>query len=134
MMVNTAACTRNQVITQNDTGFDTSQRLAMDAGYDQQREGALLASIDWPNDGDRLFEIAALDGPSINGWLSLNGESNALFLPRRMWDTLGGVEERFDAPGGGFLNLDTFRRAVEMPEAQLASHAARARGRIRSGR
>jgi len=99
-------------------GFDTSQRLAMDAGYDTQREDALLASIDWPTDGYRLFEIAALDGPSINGWLSLNGESNALFLRRRMWDALGGVEERFDAPGGGFLNLDTFRRAVEMPEAQ----------------
>jgi tetratricopeptide (TPR) repeat protein len=100
-------------------GFDTSQRLAMDAGYDRQREDALLASIDWPNDGYRLFEIAALDPSSINGWLSLNGESNALFLSRAMWDALGGVEERFDAPGGGLVNLDTFRRAVEMPEAQL---------------
>jgi hypothetical protein len=100
-------------------GFDTNQRLAMDAGYDQRREDAMLASIDWPNDGYRLFEIAALDGSSVNGWLSLNSESNALFLPRKMWDALGGVEERFDAPGGGLLNLDMFRRAVEMPEARL---------------
>jgi hypothetical protein len=100
-------------------GFDSSQRLAMDAGYDRRQEDALLASIDWRTDGYRLFEIAALDPSSVNGWLSLNGESNALFLPRRMWDVLGGVEERFDEPGGGLLNLDTFRRAVELPESRL---------------
>jgi tetratricopeptide (TPR) repeat protein len=100
-------------------GFDTNQRLAMDAGYDKAREDGLLASIDWPNDGYRLFEISALDGSSINGWLSLNGESNALFLSRAMWDLLGGVDERFDAPGGGLVNLDVFRRAVETPKARL---------------
>lgn len=100
-------------------GFDSNQRMAMDAGYDKHREDALLASIDWPNDGYRLFEISALDGSSIDGWLSLNGESNALFLSRDMWDRLGGVDERFDAPGGGLVNLDVFRRAVEMPDARL---------------
>jgi hypothetical protein len=100
-------------------GFDTNQRLAMDAGYDKPREDALLASIGWPTDGYRLFEIAALDGSSAQGWLSTVNESNGLFLPRRIWEELGGVEERFDAPGGGLLNLDTFRRAVETPDAQV---------------
>jgi Glycosyl transferase family 2 len=100
-------------------GFDSSQRLAMDAGYDRRQEDALLASIDWPSDGYRLFEIAALDPSSVNGWLSLNGESNALFLARKVWEQLGGVEERFDEPGGGLLNLDTFRRAVELPESRV---------------
>jgi hypothetical protein len=100
-------------------GFDANQRLAMEAGYDKPREDALLASIDWPSDGYRLFEIAALDGSSAQGWLSIVNESNGLFLPRELWRELGGVEERFDAPGGGLLNLDTFGRAVEMPDTQL---------------
>jgi hypothetical protein len=31
---------------------------------------------------------------------------------------LGGFDERFDVPGGGLLNLDTFRRAMELPSAR----------------
>ena len=100
-------------------GFDTSQRLAVEGGYDRRREDALLASIDWPNDGYRLFEIAALDGSSVQGWLSPANESNALFMGRSLWGELGGLEERFDAPGGGVLNLDTFRRALELPDTRL---------------
>src|SRR5207302_7710542 len=46
-------------------------------------------------------------------------ESNALFLHRKLWDELGGLDERFDAPGGGLLNLDTFKRAVEWSDAGL---------------
>ena len=100
-------------------GFDSSQALAIEGGYDKRRADALLASIDWPHDGYRLFEIAALDGSSVYGWLSSINESNGLFLPRTMWEELGGVDERFDAPGGGFLNLDTFGRAVELPGGHL---------------
>jgi glycosyltransferase involved in cell wall biosynthesis len=95
------------------------QRFAMRAGYDQAREDSLLASIGWPQDGYRLFEIATLDESSINGWLAPIAESNGLFLRRASWNLLGGVDERFDLPGGGLANLDTFRRAVELPDAQL---------------
>lgn len=64
-------------------GFDTSQRLAVEAGYDRCREDALLASIDWPQDGYRLFEIAALDGSSVQGWLSpTSRRRNACSLTR----------------------------------------------------
>ena len=99
-------------------GFD-QQRWAIDAGYDAAREDALLDSIDWPSDGYRLFEIGCLDGSSIDGWFLPIAESNALFLRREMWDGLAGVDERFDAPGGGFLNLDIFRRALEIPASRL---------------
>src|SRR5258706_11679173 len=37
------------------------QRWSMRSGYDQIREDALLASIDWANDGYRLFEIGTMD-------------------------------------------------------------------------
>jgi len=99
-------------------GYDL-QSWAMRAGYDQVREDALLASIGWPEDGYRLFEIATMDESSFDGWLAPIGETNALFMRREHWDTLGGVDERFDYPGGGFLNLDTYRRAGDVPGAEL---------------
>jgi hypothetical protein len=95
------------------------QRMSVQAGYDQNREDCLLASIGWPEDGYRLFEIAALDESSLDGWFYPTQESNALFLKREIWEKLEGFDERFDAPGGGLVNLDTFRRAIEMPNARL---------------
>jgi tetratricopeptide (TPR) repeat protein len=99
-------------------GFDF-QRFAMRAGYDAAREDALLASINWPEDGYRLFEISTMDESSIEGWFFPIAESNALFLKRELWDALQGMDERFDAPGGGLVNLDMFDRALALPDAQL---------------
>jgi hypothetical protein len=95
------------------------QRMLVETSYDRNQEDALLASIDWPRDGYRLFEIATLDESSFNGWFYPTQESNALFMKRAMWNELGGVDERFDAAGGGLLNLDMFRRAMELPSARL---------------
>jgi len=98
-------------------GFDF-QGWAIEGGYNRDREDALLASIDWRRDGYRLFEIATLAGSSSDGWFLPIGESNALFLRREAWDALGGLDERFDAPGGGLVNLDTWRRTMELPDAE----------------
>jgi glycosyltransferase involved in cell wall biosynthesis len=95
------------------------QRWSMEAGYNQQREDEMLASIGWPQDGYRLFDIAAFDESSVDGWFSQIEESNALFLSRDSWDRLGGVDDRFDAPGGGYINLDTLGRAMELPDSEL---------------
>ena len=95
------------------------QWRSMECGYDRAREDALLDSVGWPNDGYRLFEIGAMDESSVDGWFRGIAESNALFLRREFWELLGGLDERFDAPGGGLLNLDTFNRALEWPEAEL---------------
>jgi glycosyltransferase involved in cell wall biosynthesis len=95
------------------------QWRAMESGYDRAQEDALLQSIDWPNDGYRLFEIGVMDESSVDGWFKPIAESNALFLRREFWEVLGGLDERFDASGGGLLNLDTYNRAVQWPEAQL---------------
>jgi glycosyl transferase family 2 len=95
------------------------QAWAMQSGYDNAREDALLASIDWPSDGYRLFDVGTMDESSVDGWFEPISETNALFLRRELWDVLGGVDERFDAPGGGLINLDTFRRLLELPDAEL---------------
>ncbi len=95
------------------------QRRAMLNGYDHAREDALLASIAWPQDGYRLFEIGTLDKSSVFNCLGPIAESNALFLRREVWDRLGGMDERFDEPGGGLVNADVLRRAVELPGAEL---------------
>jgi len=94
-----------------------AQNWAVCRGFDEAQEDALLEEIDWPREPYRLFEISTLDGSS-----SLFGpiaESNTLFLRRALWDELGGMDERFDQPGGGFVNLDTLERALDLPGAEL---------------
>jgi glycosyltransferase involved in cell wall biosynthesis len=93
------------------------QRFSSDKGYDQAAEDALLESIGWPADGYRLFDIATAEirGGPTGAML----ESNALFLPRALWEELGGYDERFSEPGGSVVNPDTLIRAVALPGAQL---------------
>lgn len=99
-------------------GYDI-QRMSVEAGYDQAGEDALLRSIEWPSDGYRLFDISTLDESSPDGWFSMFNESNALFLSRDFWTAMDGVDECFDAPGGGLLNLDTLVRALETDGSKL---------------
>ena len=89
------------------------------AGHDQQAEDRLLDEIDWPSDGYRLFEIAILAASSGRGWFGPMGESSALFLPRPLWNELGGLDERFSLPGGGLVNHDLYRRVCSLRQAQL---------------
>jgi len=88
-------------------------------GYNRHMEDQLLERIRWPEDGYRLFEIAALAGSSRGGWFAPKSESSSLFLPRKSFDRLGGYDERFDQAGGGFVNLDTYIRACELPDSEL---------------
>lgn len=95
------------------------QSRSVAAGYDARAEDALLAAIGWPADGYRLFEVAALAGSNAAGWFAPMAESCCLFLRRALFDELGGYDERFDLPGGGLVNLDTFVRACELPGTEL---------------
>jgi glycosyltransferase involved in cell wall biosynthesis len=102
------------------------QALASLSGYDSKEEDRLLDSIQWPRDGYRLFEVSTLGESSLEGWFpnfndssETMSESNALFMKREAWNLLGGFDERFNLPGGGLLNLDTYRRALDLPDARL---------------
>lgn len=89
------------------------QQEAVEVGYDTDSELQLLRSIDWPSDGYRLFEISCLNGSSLFGFFLPVSESNCISLPRRIWNRLSGYDTRFDLPGGGFINLDFYKRACE---------------------
>ena len=90
-------------------------------GYNREKEDALLEKIAWPNDGYRLFEIGSpLQGsvPKIT-WFNKMLESNCLFMNRSAFAAIGGADERFNFPGGGFLNMDIYRQASELEDTQL---------------
>ena len=91
------------------------------AGYNQAREDRLLERIAWPSEGYRLYEIGAplRGGASHTTWFNRMFESNCLILRRERFDRLGGLDPRFDLPGGGFANLDFFKRASETPGAEF---------------
>jgi glycosyltransferase involved in cell wall biosynthesis len=100
-------------------GFDMQAEL-LSRGHGTDDEDALLARIDWPSEGYRLFEVGVLD-ESNQHWQTRRQvtESNALFLRRAAWEDLGGMDERFASTAGGLVNLDTFTRAVEASEGRV---------------
>lgn len=100
-------------------GPDTHMNAAA-SGYDQAAEDRLLAECGWEQDGYGLFAVSSLSGSSRRGFFGPLGESNALFLPRGMWEELGGLDERFSLPGGGLVNHDLYRRACALPGAEVA--------------
>lgn len=89
------------------------QNFSMLDGYCQAVEDTLLESVDWRGDGYSLFSIASLAGSSAGGWLRPLGESNCLSVSRGLFKRLGGLDERFIARGGGLVNLDFYRRAID---------------------
>jgi len=90
-------------------------------GYNKEREDQLLRNINWPNAGYRLFEIGTplvyKDFPNYT-WFYKPLESNCLFLRKANYLAIGGADERFDKPGGGFMNIDLFKRACDFQTSQ----------------
>lgn len=90
------------------------QNRSMLEGYNQQVEDQLLDSIDWPEDGYRLFEISTLAQSSMPGFLSgFPSECSWLGLSREGFDRLGGYDPAFKSPGGGLVNHDLIHRAAQ---------------------
>ena len=90
-------------------------------GYNQEIEDKLLNSVPWQQNGYELFNISVLAGSSRSGWFKPIAESNALFLTKEMWQELDGVDEQFQTPGGGLVNLDLYIRANELQASTLFS-------------
>ena len=95
-----------------------AQNLSISEGYNQEVEDRLLEKIDFPSAGYRLFEVGtALRTANENiNWMNRLFESNCFFMGTGFFRELGGADERFDFPGGGFINSDIFKRAVDHPD------------------
>ncbi len=97
----------------------TVQRTSMNEGYTKDFEDAMLGSLDWKNNGYRLFEKSVFDESSGAHWFDPRiSESNSLFMSRALWSEINGFSEDFQSLGGGFLNLDTLTRATSLEETQ----------------
>jgi glycosyltransferase involved in cell wall biosynthesis len=109
------------VFTQSLTLGHGRQWENVAVGYDAAAEDRLLDSIRWPEDGYRLFEIATwLSGEtSERRWSIPFYESNALFMPRALWEETGGYDPAFESPGGGFASCDMFARATALADTQI---------------
>ncbi len=94
------------------------QQESVNSGYGLESEAALMRSINWPEDGYRLFDIACFSGSCASGFFLPNSESNCISVPRDIWQKLGGFDIGFNLRGGGLANLDFYKRACEFPGVQ----------------
>jgi glycosyltransferase involved in cell wall biosynthesis len=81
------------------------QAVSVCQGYDVSVQEELLESINWTNNGYRLFQIGSLCLANPKGLFSSILESNCYFASRQAFDDIGYADESFQQPGGGSLNL-----------------------------
>jgi glycosyltransferase involved in cell wall biosynthesis len=92
------------------------QNISVPFGYNQVVEDDLLEGTNWYDDGYRLFTISSFDPSSRFGYGRCPAETNSLFMPRHLWEQIGGYEPRFASSGGGLANLDIWARVCNDPE------------------
>lgn len=98
---------------------DKLQKIAMLEGYDQRVEDELLAGSGWEEDGYALFSISCLSGSSAKGWFRPISESNCIAVSAEMFESVGGFDEAFVTAGGGYSNLDFYKRVCEIQTSEL---------------
>jgi hypothetical protein len=86
----------------------------------ERSEGeGLLERNGWLEDPYRMFEVSLFMGKERLGWFGQMWDSAFLALPRDVFESIGGCDERFDVPTSGLLGPDLFARAVTYPQAQV---------------
>ncbi len=95
------------------------QNESMLHGYDQKYEDRLFESVAWPSDGYRLFDIGHFIGE--RDWFDGLWESNCMFVPRKLLEQIGALDESFTIPGGEYANLDFYERMTSAPDVALVS-------------
>lgn len=93
---------------------DEHQSIASRRGYTQEVEDEMLAELDWQADGYRLFRRAAWAFSNPSGHFGFIAESCATFMSRETYEVVGGYDEAFALPGGGYANLDFFKRCCAL--------------------
>ncbi len=92
------------------------QNVSMLNDYDQSVEDQLLDSINWRQEGYRLFDISTIAQSSNVGFLGGMPRECSFFAMRKsQFDEIGGFDERFQCPGGGLVNQDFLKRTLAIP-------------------
>ncbi len=107
------------VVTQQWYLGPGQQHETLREGYDRGYEDRLLEQIGWPSRGYDLFEVGTFVGD--RDWFDPFSESNCLFVGRRLLEQVGGLDEAFAAPGGGFANLDLYERLASSPGVSVVT-------------
>lgn len=97
------------------------QSEAMLEGYDRTVEDRMLAESRWEEDGYRLFDISCFAASSREGWFRPISECNTVCIPRTLFEAVGGFDARFQSKGGGYVNLDFYKRVCEFPGTTLVT-------------
>jgi cephalosporin hydroxylase len=97
------------------------QRWLTLVGYTREQEDQLFERIRWPLNGYDLFRIGSPMSDNPEHWFDGITETNCLMLPAALYDRIGGFDEGFDQAGGGFANLDLWRRASSSAAAPLVA-------------
>lgn len=95
------------------------QSISAGEGYSAKDDDNLLKQINWPHHAYSLFDIACFSDSTARGFLVPLNESNFVVVQRSLFFDLGGYCTLFDKNGGGFANLDFYKRVCESTNIQL---------------
>lgn len=95
-------------------GNRSHQELAKE-GFTLDEARQFLTSINWEENSKTLLNNSVLALSSKGGYFSSIAESNAFSVSRFLFEEIGGFDERFLTPGGGYCNLEIFQRYVHDP-------------------
>ena len=89
---------------------------ADDYNYSEDQEIKLLESIQWQKNPYRLFNICTISAANPRGAFIPFLECNCFFTSMKNFKSIGGADEKFLLPGGGALNLHTYRKIALLPD------------------
>lgn len=98
---------------------EQDQKFSSEMQHDEQSEARLLESIDWQNAGYKLFDVSCFSGANDKGFFHPLMESNCIAFDRELLDTVGGLHEGYQTPGGGSVNLDFYRQLALLESSPL---------------
>lgn len=98
---------------------EQDQKFHLETGHSEDLEIEKLAQLQWQQNGYRLFEWACWSPSNLRGYLQPMLECNAFFCKRSTFLSIGGLDPRFDQPGGGSVNLYIYRRLGLIPHSRL---------------
>lgn len=87
-------------------------------GYNQEVEDGLLQNTGWEENGYKLYAAAGALSDGSGGWFGSLFESGCFGLKKADYLAMGGFDERFQARGGGLVNLDFFQCALERQDLE----------------